>query len=136
MWKRITYLQGTKKVILTSTFKIHIKYMLSECIFSRGEYFHQKSKLFQDAPKFLKLFRSTKVTKVHKWVKLLDTLAKSSCFLCVLSLFFLNLVSFKNNFKTNLFKSLKLFWKWVNFLKLFRDDYSGIIGNIHPCNIL
>ena len=32
-------------------------------------------------------------------------------------------MSFKNNFKTNLFISLKLFRKWIGFLKLFPNDY-------------
>ena len=44
----------------------------------RDEYFHQKSKQFQDAPKFAKLFQCI---TVHKWIKFLDILAKNSCFL-------------------------------------------------------
>ena len=55
-----------------------------EIILGRGEYFHQKLKLFRDAPKFSKLFQ---YKKLCKWVKFVDTFVKNSCFLCFWAFF-------------------------------------------------
>ena len=102
------------------------KYILNVIWYCRGEFFHQKLKLFRDAPKFSKLFQ---YKKLCKWVKFVDTFVKNSCFLCFWAFFDKIQELLKNYF----IQKSKLFRKWVKFFKLFRDDYLQITRNIHPC---
>ena len=102
----------------------------------RGEYFHQKLKLFRDASKVSKLFRNSKFFKMHDGVKFLEILDENSCFWAFFLVFFMFFVTIFMFFKKicEFFENfVKTFPKMSQILKVFRDAYHSWNENIHPC---